>query len=217
MNWMEDWDRARGLRRLLHLLLIALAGRVLYQILAEYGSYFPADFESAFLTGREGFFNGHYRVSFYSHIVSGPIVLVLGFCLMFSGLRGRFRRTHRYLGWIHVVLVAGVVAPTGFVMAMHAYTGPAAGLGFALQSLATATSAIATAWFARNKQFPAHRLWATRCFILLCSPLLLRLMSGAVIVAGVESEFTYRLSAWTSWIVALTIHESWRRMTMSQT
>lgn len=47
---------------------------------------------------------------------------------------------------------------------------------------------------------------AERCFLLLISPLILRLIAGAVIVMDVESELTYRLNAWLSWLVPL-VHE----------
>jgi len=223
MSASVDWRRSRNLnrlhprrlnlQRLLLILFLIASARVLVLIVAEYGSYFPANFDSAFLTGRRNIFRGLYRTAFYVHIVIGPLVLVLGFFLMFSGLRQRYRSTHRRLGWIHVVLVAGLLCPSGLVMATQAYTGPIAGWGFATQSIATCATAIATAWFAVRRSIVAHKTWATRCFILLCSPLLLRTMSGMVIVLGIESEWTYRLSAWTSWILPCAVYELWRRLT----
>ncbi|MEZ6074674.1 MAG: DUF2306 domain-containing protein [Pirellulaceae bacterium] len=93
--------------------------------------------------------------------------------------------------------------PSGLVMAYQAYAGPPAAAGFGILSLLTAAAALMTAYHARARNFALHRRWAERCFLLLISPLILRLIAGAVIVMDVESELTYRLNAWLSWLVPL--------------
>ena len=117
---------------------------------------------------------------------------------------------HRYIGRAQMLIVIGVVAPSGLVMATQAYTGPIAAYGFFVHSLATAVCALAAARLAMQRQFPAHRVWATRCFILLCGPLLLRVISGATIVMNVDNDWTYRLTVWFSWLLPLAIFEIWR-------
>lgn len=199
----------KHLKTIVLFLLTVLAARVLYLIIVEYPSYFPPDFDSAFLTGREDFFYGFYQYAFYAHIICGPLALLAGFVLMFSGWTSRWHRMHRCLGRIHVANVVVVLAPSGLVMATHAYTGPVAGIGFGLLAVATAGSALATVHYAMAGKLVSHRAWATRCFILLCAPLLLRLMSGVVIVFQRESVLTYQLSAWLSWIVPLAVFEIW--------
>lgn len=210
MSIAAERDRLGRLRTIVSLLLCMLFARVLAGIVFQYRSYFPADFDSAFLTGRQSYFFGVYGVAFYVHIVSGPVAIVLGSALMWSGLRTRLSGVHHWLGKLQIVLILVAVVPSGLIMATRAYTGPIAGLGFVSLALATAGSAVATACFARSHQIGQHRQWATRCFILLCSPLLLRLTSGAVIVTQLESQLTYRLSAWLCWLVPLAVHEIWR-------
>lgn len=190
----------------------ALFAKVLVSILLEYRWYFPADFDaSEFLSGRRHTFFGVYRSAFYAHIVSGPIAVILGAFLMLSGGRSRYRRLHRYSGRLLMLIVLGVVLPSGLVMARQAYAGQIAAWGFASLSVATAACA-ATAWrLVRARKFQTHRRWATRCFILLASPLLLRLIAGAVIVMQMESEWSYRLNAWLSWLIPLAIYEFWWR------
>ena len=181
-------------------------------ILVEYRWYFPPDFEaSAFLTGRRESFRGIYPAAFYTHLVSGPLALVFGVMLMLTGGRPRFRTLHRLAGRGQMLLVLLAVVPSGLVMAAEAYSGPIAGCGFAALSLATGACALAAIWHARARCFASHRLWASRCFVLLGSPLLLRIVAGATIVTGIESEWTYRLNAWLSWLVPLAIFEAWRR------
>ncbi len=203
--------RFNKLRTLALSALALLFVKVLLAIVYDYRWYFPANFGSAFLTGREALFHGSYRAAFYAHIISGPLVVILGSCLMLTGGNRRFRQFHRYGGRVQILTVILIVAPSGFVMALSAHAGPIAALGFALLSLATAATAIITIRQAQTRKFQSHQRWANRCFILLCSPLLLRLFAGALMVLQWDSEWTYRLNAWISWLIPLAIYEfGWR-------
>ena len=202
-----------GSRKLFLLLTAAalLAVKVLLEILGQYRWYFPANFEqSAFLIGREAFFHGVYWWAFYVHILISPITAMLAGWLLFSGAKGRFLTGHRRLGKLQVLLVLGLVAPSGLVMSYWAFTGPIAGWGFALLSLGTGFTAVMTAYHARGGRIRRHRVWAVRCLLLLASPFILRIVSGVFIVTGWESEWTYRLTAWLSWLGPLTIYETIR-------
>lgn len=205
-----------------HLIAIAkfmvgvLVAKVLLSMLAEYRWYFPANFEASFLIGRRELFAGVYVVAFYAHIISGPLTIVLGALLLWSGLRARFPRWHRWAGRGQALLIVLVLVPSGLVMARHALTGPIAGTGFALHALATATCAIAAAYSAYTGRWIAHQHWANRCLLLLLAPLLFRLVSGALIVTQAESEWAYRLNAWLSWLVPLLVYEAWRSGQLAQ-
>ena len=67
------------------------------------------NFASDFLRGREGHFFGVYQWAFYTHILSGPVSLILGLILIGERSRARFPKWHRYLGRAsgRVCLVAG--------------------------------------------------------------------------------------------------------------
>ena len=204
-------NRLIFIRRIAFYCTAALLLRVLVSILIEYRFYFPANFASAFLTGREATFVGIYVPAFYVHIIAGPLAVVIGTILWLSGGRARFRHAHRLLGRVQMFIVLAGLVPSGLVMASRAFAGPVAGLGFATLSAVTGFAAVATLAYAVNKQFLVHQRWATRCYILLCSPLLLRVVGGSLVVFQLESELTYRLNAWLSWLVPLIIYEvHWR-------
>lgn len=192
---------------LLKICLCALAAKVLVSIVKEYPSYFPADFNSAFLTGREAFFHSWYRAAFYCHIIAGPITVLLAGFLFFSGQRLKWRKTHRTAGKIQVALILAVIMPTGLAMSLRAYTGHIAGMGFAMQSAAVGACAWMTMSTARQGRIAAHRQWATRCNLILVSPLILRVFSGWMIVTQFESVRTYQASAWLAWIIPLMVYE----------
>jgi Predicted membrane protein (DUF2306) len=210
MTAISATNRLTKLRWLVAVAATLLFFKVIYSILAEYRWYFPANFdESAFLTGRKETFVGLYRAAFYVHVISGPLAALLGLFLLLSGGRPKIRLWHRYAGRALVMIVLVALVPSGLVMSRQAFAGPIAGAGFAALSIATGISTAATAYFARKRNFRAHQQWAIPCFLLLASPLLLRVASGAAIVIGCESAQFYQLNAWLSWLAPLVLYEGW--------
>lgn len=187
---------------------LALLLRVTGSILANYPAYFPPDFGSLFLDGRAGHFWGAYSVFFYAHILTAPFVLLCGTVLLWERLLRRHRGFHAALGRVHVFAVVGLLVPSSLVLATQAFGGWPAGLSFALLSLATGVCAVMGVCHARRRRFTAHRRWMLRLYVLLCSAVVLRLVSGAATVAGVEdAEAAYQVAAWASWVGPLTVFE----------
>lgn len=200
--------RLRTLTTVLGWLAVVLILRVLVTILANYPDYFPPNFDSLFLQGREATFNGAYRPAFYVHIFSGPIVLFNGLILMSELVRRHYGGLHRFLGRVQVAVLLLLVLPSSVVMSRHAFGGWPAGLSFLLLSVATATCAIVGVVHARRRRFDRHRRWMLRCYILVCSAVVLRLISGAAGLVGVSSaEGAYIVAAWSSWLLPLATFE----------
>ena len=195
--------------RVLKLLVCLLILKVTISVILNYRDYMPPDFESDFLRGRELYFSGSYQWAFYTHIASGPCSLILGMILLSERFRRRFSKWHRYLGRIQTVCVLLLVTPSGLWMAGYAETGAIAGLGFAALAVATGMC-VTLGWrSAVKRRFAEHRRWMLRCFVLLCSAVVLRLIAGLTTVAAFEAEWVYPLAAWTSWLVPLLALE-WR-------
>src|SRR5437868_5057440 len=104
--------RSTTLQRVLTLLAAFLIFKVTVSVVLKYGDYFPANFQSDFLRGREQYFAGSYQWAFYAHIVSGPISLVLGLILVSQRHRLSFPKWHRLLGRIQALGVLFLVAPS---------------------------------------------------------------------------------------------------------
>ena len=128
--------------RLLPLLAGVLILKVTASVISNYGSYFPPDFRSDFLRGREAHFFGVYQWAFYTHILSGPVSLIMGLILIGERFRARFPKWHRYLGRDFVGCVLLLVAPSGLWMARYAAAGPVAAVGLAALAIATATCVV---------------------------------------------------------------------------
>lgn len=193
---------------MLRWLAVVLILRVLVSILANYPDYFPPDFDSLFLQGREATFTDAYATAFYIHIFSGPIVLFNGLILLSDTVRLRYRGWHRWLGRMQVAALLLLVLPSSIVMSRYAFGGRLAGLSFLALSLVTATCAVIGVVHARGHRYDAHRRWMLRCYVLICSAVALRLISGAAGLVGVSSpESAYIAAAWASWVVPLAVYE----------
>lgn len=189
-------------------LTAALILRVWVSIVANYVDYFPPNFDSLFLQGREATFVGSYFPAFYVHIFSAPFVLLAGLVLLSNRVRLRYGRLHRVLGRVHVGVLLFLVLPSSAVMSRHAFGGWPAGVSFLLLSAATALCAVVGVVQARNRQFASHRRWMLRTFALICSAVTLRVLSGTLSVLGVQSpETAYIAAAWISWLGPLAVLE----------
>jgi hypothetical protein len=209
-------NRTSLLKPIVATALFVLGLKVLVATVLEYRRYFPADFEATFLIGREASFTPTYAAAFYVHIITGPITILLGTFLMLTGGRKRWLAWHRWAARVLMFLIFAALVPSGLLMAPKAFAGPIASIGFVTLSLLTALTAGLTLGYARLKKFGLHQRWATRCFVLLISPLLLRVVGGLLIVLQADSELAYVLNAWFSWLVPLALLEIYWICTLTQ-
>lgn len=187
--------------RILLVLLCGLVLKTTLAVLLAYRDYFPPNFNSDFLFGRDAYFFGPYRWAFYTHIISGPFALINGLVLLSNSFRQRFPTWHRRLGKVQIACVFLFVSPSGLWMAWYAATGTVAAVGFATLAMLTAFT-VALGWRAAlQRRFDVHRYWMLRCYVLLCSAVTLRVIGGLSEVLGIF--WTYPFAAWLSWLIPL--------------
>ena len=195
--------RSLVIQRLLKLLVTLMIVKIIVGTLVSYRDYLPPNFDVVFLQGRGGYFWEGYHWAFYPHIFAGPLSLLLGMLLVSDRFRQRFPGWHRGLGRVQVACVLLVVAPSGLWMAWYAALGPVAGVGFGLLAIATGGT-VALGWRAAvQRRFDVHRRWMERCFALLCSAVVVRVNGGIGQVAGIDADWYYIQTAWTSWLAPL--------------
>jgi uncharacterized membrane protein YozB (DUF420 family) len=199
--------RLANLRRILLLLVVGLILKVTFSIVLGYRNYIPPNFDVDFLSGRQSYFAGVYQWAFYSHIVSGPLSLILGLILISESFRKRFPKWHRSMGKVQAGVVLFLLAPSGLWMAYYAQTGAVAGIGFSLLAIAAGMCVLAGWRAAVKKRFAEHRRWMLRCFLLLCSAVIVRIIGGLATVAAAGDSWIYPLAAWASWLVPLAAFE----------
>lgn len=188
-------------------LVCLLILRITGGIVSAYPDYAPANFESQFLYGRESYFYNGYHLAFYAHIASGPCSLILGMVLLSERFRIRFPKWHRILGRVQAIVVLLFVVPGGLWMAWYADGGGVAGAGFAILGLATGVAMVRGWSLAVRRQFVEHRRWMWRCYLLLCSAIVLRIIGGLSVVTGQDAAWVYPVAAWVCWLLPLAVFE----------
>src|SRR5581483_6510449 len=103
--------------------------------------------------------------------------------------------------------------PSGVAMSRHAFGGWPAGLSFLLLSAATAGCALAGVVHARRRRYDRHRRWMLRSYVLICSAVALRLISGAAgLVVVTSPEAAYIVAAWSFLFLPQTAYEIAERL-----
>ncbi|WP_437229676.1 DUF2306 domain-containing protein [Planctomicrobium sp. SH661] len=201
-------SRPSSMMRVFTALVVLLILKVTAQVVLAYRQYFPPDFASDFLRGREAYFFGPYRWAFLIHICSGPLAILLGLLLISNHFRVRFPGWHRRLGRVKAVNVLTLVSPSGLWMSYYAASGPTAAASFATLSVMTGLS-IAMGWKkAVERKFLEHRRWMLRNFTLLCSAVVLRLMGGFGTATGVDNDWYDPVASWACWLIPLGVLEA---------
>ena len=184
--------------------------KVVASVLLSYPDYFPPNFSSDFLLGRESHFFGSYQWAFNVHVVAGPLSLLLGLVLISSRFRQRLPQWHRRLGRVQAVAVLLLVTPSGFWMAFYAIGGPIAATGFAVLSVCTAFC-MALGWRAAvQRRYRSHEHWMWRCYLLLCSAVIIRMIGGFAVTTGLQSVWIDPIAAWACWVMPLAGYELYR-------
>ena len=186
-------------------------------ILTPFPHYLPPNFARGFLTNKADFFySSGYFVGFYAHILTAPLGLLLGTMQMCKRLRRSYPIWHMRVGRVYVALVLLGVAPGGFIMGLRAYGGMSGVLCFCALSVCM--------WFATFRawrlavlgRFHEHGQWMFRSYLLMCSAILLRLISFVLSQFELGHEFSYQLAAWLSWLPGLVLLEIWFKQPQSK-
>ncbi len=150
------------------------------------------------------------RPAVLAHIIFAPLALALGPLQFVSGLRRRWPRVHRAIGYVYATSI--LIAALGSLSLMPAFGGTLwAAVGFGLLALAwIATTALAVTR-ARARDFAAHRAWMIRSMALTFAAVTLRLYMAPMMAGGMEPLETYDITAWASWVPNLLIVEWWLR------
>jgi len=184
-----------------------LALKISFDVLLRYPDYFPPDFRSQYLAGREDYFWGWYRWAFWTHIVSGPAALVLGVVLLNEWFRLSFTKWHRWLGRVQVVNQLVLMVPSGFAIAFYAVAGTQAVVSFLVLSVLTGGT-IAMGWrSAVRRRYAEHRRWMLRNMALLFSAVMLRVSIGAASVLRFDPDWLDPVLTWGSWLLPLVLVE----------
>ncbi len=141
------------------------------------------------------------------HVFASSLALILGPLQFSRQLRIKRPDLHRWLGrlYLGVGVLAGGLA--GLYMAMFAWGGFPARIGFALLAVAWLT----TGWLALQSildgDVQQHRRWMVRNFALSLAAVTLRIYLPIFTIGGISFVVSYPIISWLCWVPNLIVAE----------
>ena len=148
-----------------------------------------------------------WRYSFYIHVFSSPIVIFTGLFQFNRWIIRNKPKLHRILGYIYIVSVLLIAAPSALVMSFYANGGRIAQVSFVALTICW----ILCTWIAfrraKKGNYLSHVKWMLRSYALTLSAVTLRFYAYLFDVFNVAlpPRETYILLSYLSWIPNLLI------------
>ncbi len=158
--------------------------------------------------------NQLFRISFYGHVIFGPLALMSGPFQFLPKFRAKRMQLHRLIGKVYIiaVLFSGLA---GLGAAQWTPGGEFTQLGFSLLALSWLYTTTKAYLSIRNLDIDAHQQWMLRSYALTLAAVTLRiylpLLQGPIGLSFIEA---YQVVGWMCWIPNLIVIEIWIRKRM---
>ncbi|MDQ7949624.1 MAG: DUF2306 domain-containing protein [Pedobacter sp.] len=149
-----------------------------------------------------------YLPIFYLHVYTAIFCLLAGFTQFSSSLLANYKKVHRAIGYIYVISVVCLSAPSGIFMGYHANGGVFSKISFVLLGILWIFFTVKALITAKQGKFKLHRQFMSRSFALACSAITLRLWKVILVYLFHPSPMdVYQLIAWLGWVPNLLLVE----------
>lgn len=199
--------------RFIKLLFFAVFTYLCWLMLRICFSYFPWSSIQGFLRLKQDVVDYPlWQWTFKIHVATSALVLLAGFTQFTPTLRNHYPIWHRRFGWLYIITVLALAAPSGFVLALYAAGGTMTQICFVMLTVAWVISTLLALRYAINRRWLLHRDWMIRSFALSLSALSLRswkvlLYQFTPYADWLTPKLIYQMEAWLGWVVNLIIAE----------
>lgn len=145
-----------------------------------------------------------YFTSFYIHVTLGGLALTIGWIQFFEKFRTSDMKMHKSIGKLYVFSVL-LSAFTGMYIALFAFGGVVASLGFIGLALAWLYTTLDAYRFARVQQILQHKKMMYYSYAVTFSAVTFRILNPLLAFTLDEKVIAYQISAWLCWIINLLI------------
>lgn len=152
---------------------------------------------------------GYWRNSFYIHVFTSCWVLIAGFTQFNPWVLSGYRRVHRWMGWVYLVIVTTISGPAAFIMGWYANGGLPARTSFTLLAFLWVIFTLYAGYYAVRKKFQLHGAYMFRSYALTLSALTLRTYTYLLSLTAIHASARdlYITTAWLSWVPNLILAE----------
>lgn len=185
---------------------MAFLAAFLFAITIEYLS-FKSDV-NFLLEKQDIVFDSIWRPTFYFHVVSGMLVILIGPFQFLKRLREKQLSLHRFSGKIYVYGVLCIAAPTGLIMAFYAEGGIWSTVAFTIMSLLWFITTLMAIIKIKQHDIEGHKIWMMRSYALSFAAVTLRVLVPWFSLFIYDNKDLITVStAWLSWMLNLIVAE----------
>ncbi|RZA21832.1 MAG: DUF2306 domain-containing protein [Lysobacteraceae bacterium] len=148
-----------------------------------------------------------HQAGIYTHVFASLVALSLGPFQFSNWLRRTRPRMHRISGRTYLGVGVAIGGLSGLYMAMFAFGGAVAKLGFACLAACWLFTGLRAYQAIRRGAVQEHRKWVVRNASLTLAAVTLRIYLPASMVAGIPFETAYPAIAWLCWVPNLVVAE----------
>ncbi|MBK9592733.1 MAG: DUF2306 domain-containing protein [Crocinitomicaceae bacterium] len=187
-------------------LLMAMLAMILFVITASYLS-FKSDVN--FLLVKQDIVNDPiWRPTFYIHVISGMLVILVGPFQFLKSFRAKFLNWHKLGGKIYAYSILLLAAPTGLIMAFYAQGGLWSTVAFSIMSILWFVTTLMAVIKIKQRKIEEHKMWMMRSYALSFAAVTLRLLVPLFSLFILDNEDLITVStAWLSWMLNLLVAE----------
>lgn len=200
-----------GVLRIIQIVFLSIVFMLALLLAGNALRYFNFDPSYSFLRlKQEAVATGWYLPAYYAHVLTGGIILVIGFIQLMPAVRVRYKALHRWLGYFYVMGILFFSAPGGLVMSFFIHRGPWVLVSFMLQ---------VALWFCFTAQafkkiragdIRQHQFFMWRSYALTLAAITLRIyIFFTAETYNLAQPQAYALIAWLSWVPNLMVVEVW--------
>lgn len=155
-----------------------------------------------------------WRVSFYIHVFTSPIVILSGLFQFNRRILHRFPQFHRWTGITYVSVIVLISGPAAMVMSFYANGGYISQVSFVMLSAFWIITTLMAFLKAKKSDFESHIRWNIRSYALTLSAVTLRFYAYMfdVFKFQLPPKETYILLSYLSWIPNLIFAEIFIRL-----
>lgn len=187
-------------------LLMAMLAMILFVITASYLS-FKSDVN--FLLVKQDIVNDSiWRPTFYIHVISGMLVILVGPFQFLKSFQNKFLNWHKLGGKIYAYSILLLAAPTGLIMAFYAEGGVWSTVAFSIMSILWFVTTLMAVIKIKQRKIEEHKMWMMRSYALSFAAVTLRLLVPLFSLFIFDNEDLITVStAWLSWMLNLLVAE----------
>lgn len=168
--------------------------------------YVPLNYEVSFLQLKSEISLFHYRIAFFSHVYSSIFVLLLGFIQFIPLIRKKYKKTHRFIGILYVLIILFLAAPSGLVMGYYGNGGFYSQLSFCLQAVLWFGFTLLAFLNAKNREYIKHFEYMLYSYALTLSAISLRFFKWIIVgIWELPPMDTYKIVVWLGWVFNLIV------------